>query len=139
MESIFKTPNFFSAEALARWENFTKASVESGKQLESLNLKLAEKLMHKQAELFNNAVNAGNQIAALWSEGKPLPEILTAQAKLVNDCGSKVFAATREAAEIVAGSHEEYRHWFAKGFKHLTEQSKAAAAAITPAISRLAA
>lgn len=139
MEPIFTTPNFFSAEALARWENFTKASVESGKQLESLNLKLAEKLMKKQAELFNDTVNAGNQIAALWSGGKSLPEILTAQAKLVNDCGSKFFAATREAGEIVAGSHEEYRHWFAKGFKYLTDHSKAATAAITPAISRVAA
>ena len=139
MEPIFTTPDFFSAEALARWENFTKVSVESGKQLESLNLKLAEKLMKKQAELFNDTVNAGNQIAALWSGGKSLPEILTAQAKLVNDCGSKFFAATREAGEIVAGSHEEYRHWFAKGFKYLTDHSKAATAAITPAISRVAA
>jgi phasin family protein len=139
METNFTAPNFFSADALAYWDSLTKASVASSKQLESLNMKLTEKLMQKQTELFNSAVNAGNQALALLGEGKALPEILAEQGKLTTDFGNKLFAYTREASEIIVASQAEYRSWFEQGFKNLTEKAQAAASALTPATLRKAA
>ena len=139
MDTTFTAPNFMSTEALAYWDNLSKASVESSKQLESLNMKLAEKLMKKQAELFSTAVAATNQVFALFSEGKALPEILAEQGKLTTELGNKMFAFTREAGEILTASQEEYRAWFEQGFKALTEQTQAVATAFTPAATRKAA
>lgn len=133
MDSTFTAPNFLSSESLAYWDTFSKASVESSKQLESLNMKLVEKLMKKQADLFNTAVNASNQAVALMGEGKGLPEILAAQGKLTTEFGNKLFAITREAGEILVASQEEYRQWFEQGFKTMTEQAQAAKNALVPA------
>lgn len=132
METPFSMPNYFSVDALAAWENLTKASAESTKQFESLNLKLADKLMKKQTEMFNFAVNAGNQAIALYGEGKPLPEVLAEQGRLANDSFTKMFSFTREAAELLMSSQEEYRAWFEKGLKQFSDQAQAAGVALTP-------
>lgn len=139
MDSTFNVPNFLSSDSFAYWDTLSKASLESSKQLESLNMKLAEKLMKKQAELFNTAVTAGNQVIAMFSEGKALPEILADQGKLTTELGNKWLAVTRETGEILAASQEEYRTWFEQGFKRMTEQAQAAASTFVPAGVRKAA
>lgn len=139
MDSTFTVPNFLSNHSFAFWDTLSKVSVEHSKQLESLNMKLAEKLMKKQAEFFNTAVAAGNQVMALYGESKTLPEILAEQGKLTTELGNKMLAVTREAGEILAASGEDYRAWFEQGFKRMTEQGQAAAGEFVPASIRKAA
>lgn len=134
METPFSMPNFFSTDAFAAWEGLTKASTEHTKQFETLNLTLADKLMKKQAEIFNLAVNTGNQAIALYAEGKSLPEVLADQARLANDSFSKMFSCTREAAELVMSSQEGYREWFEQGLKQFTDHAQAAGATLTSVV-----
>jgi phasin family protein len=140
MKTPFTMPNFFAADALAAWENLAKVSSESSRDFDSLNRQLAENLLKKQAEMFNFAVDTSNQAIALYSGGKPLPEVFADQSRLANDSLSRIFALTRETVELVTSSQENFREWFEKGLKLLSEQAQAAGATPTPApVSREAA
>ena len=108
---------------IAQWESFAKSTAESSKQLEALNLKLAEKLLKKQLELANYAVDATNRVVGLLGEGKALPAIVAEQGKLARDYGKRVVATTKEATEILASSRIEYRAWFKQGLKAFTDQA----------------
>ncbi|MSR15664.1 MAG: hypothetical protein EXR86_14140 [Gammaproteobacteria bacterium] len=122
----------------AQWENFTKSAVSNDKQLEALNLELAEQLLQKQLNLVTHAVDAGNRVVALLGEGKALPEILAEQTKLASAFSSKVFETAREATEIATASQTEYRTWFEQGFKTFAEQARAAVASVVPQTSKAA-
>jgi len=134
MDTTFTTPDFLSKEAFAYWDTLSKTSLERGKELEALNLKLLDKLVKKQAELFDSAMSASNKVASLLGEGKLMPELVSEQSRLTAEFGNKVLAVTRETGEILAASQEEYRNWFEQSFKALTEQAQqAAASAFKPA------
>jgi phasin family protein len=120
----------------AQWESTTKTVVESGKRLEALNLKLVEKLLHKQLELINGAVDIGSRAMALYGEGKALPEILAEQTRLATEYGNKWLAATRELTEIVAATRGDYSEWFEEGMKTFTEQAREAGATIVPDLQK---
>lgn len=112
----------------AQWETFTKSAVDSGKELEALNLKLVEQISQKQVELLTSALETGNQWFSAFGEHKALPELVAAQSKLASDYGSKVIAATRETGDLLAASRDEYKAWFDKAVKLLSEQTAAATA-----------
>ena len=61
METVFNPATFFPAELFGSFDGLHKASAERTKRLESLNLKLAETLMKKQAEFINHAVDPRRQ------------------------------------------------------------------------------
>ncbi|MGD9601919.1 MAG: TIGR01841 family phasin [Gammaproteobacteria bacterium] len=133
MDTTFTTPDFLSKDAMAYWDTLSRMSMERGKELEALNLKLLDKLVKKQAKLFDSAVSAGNKVAALVSEGKQMPELIAEQSRLTAEFGSKLLAVTRETGEILVSSQEDYRNWFEQGFKTLTEQAQSAATSFNPA------
>lgn len=133
MDTTFTTPDFLSKDAMAYWDALSRMSMERGKELEALNLKLLDKLVKKQAELFDSAVSAGNKVAALVSEGKQMPELIAEQSRLTAEFGSKLLAVTRETGEILVSSQEDYRNWFEQGFKTLTEQAQSAVTSFNPA------
>ena len=109
---------------MAHCESLVKSAVDSSKQLQALNLKLAEKLLKKHLELVNGAVDASNRVVTLLGEGKALPEILAAQAKLASEYGNRVFATTKEVSELFAASQSDYRAWLEQGVKTFSAQSR---------------
>ena len=117
---------------IAHWETLTKSAVQSGKQLSTLNLKLAEKLLQKHLELVNSAVDASKRVVALLGEGKALSEIFAEQTKLASEYGNRVLATTKEATEIVSASGADYRAWLQQGVKAFSEQARSSFAAIVP-------
>ncbi len=123
MNTNYSFPNFFSSEPFGCWDGLTKASVENSKQLETLNVKLTEKLVKKQTAFFDKAVAASHQIVAMLSEKKALSEVITAQRELAAEFSNSLLALTRETSEIIVESQEEYRHWFEQGLKNLMSKA----------------
>lgn len=118
---------------IAQWETYAKSALDHGKELETLNVKLIEKLVQKQLDLLGQAVEASNKLFGMIGDAKALPEIFAEQSRFASDYGNKLAAATKETADIMVASREDYRAWFEKGFKAFTDQSQAvAAAAVTP-------
>lgn len=132
MESFFTTPNFLSPEFFGRFDGFRKLSADSAKRLEGMNLKLTENLMKKQAELISFAMDTGNRTVALYSEGKALPEILSAQAKLASDYGSRLFSLVQETGTVFADCQSEYRSWLEEGYKEFSEQMQSVTSEFNP-------
>lgn len=110
---------------LTQWESFAKSAFDTTKELETLNTKLFEQLSQKQMELLTSAFEVGNKWFSSFGEFKGVPELVAAQTKLASDYGSKVVAASKEATELLTASREDYKLWFEKSFKVLTEQSVA--------------
>jgi len=128
METMFTAPNFLSPEFLGLFDGFRKTSTEHAKRLEGINLKLTEALMKKQAELINQAVETSSRVAALFSEGKPLPEIMSEQFRIANEYGTRMFGLMQETGNAVVESQTGYREWMEQGYKEFSEQFKGIAA-----------
>jgi phasin family protein len=118
--------NFF-----AHWESFAKSAVDTGKELEALNLKLVEQISQKQVELLTGAFDISNKWVSSFGEMKDVPAMISAQSKLASDYGSKVMAASKETTELLTAARDDYKAWFEKGVKLLTEQT----AAVTKPVS----
>lgn len=110
---------------LTQWESFAKSAFDTTKELETLNMKLFEQLSQKQVELLTSAFEIGNKWMSSFGEFKGVPELVAAQTKLASDYGSKVVATSKEATELLTASREDYKSWFEKSFKVLTEQTVA--------------
>lgn len=128
-----------NSSVFSQWEDFTKSALESSKQLEAVNLKLAEKVLQKQLALAASALEAGNRVVSLLGEGKPLPEIFAAQTKLLSEYGNKVVEITRETTEIVSTAGQDYRSWLEQSAKNFSAYARALAAAVVPSAMRKAA
>jgi len=113
--------NFF-----AQWESFTKSAIDSGKELEALNLQLVEQLSEKQMELLTTAMEVGNKWFSSFSEHQALPEMLAAQGKLASEYSNKLMSVSKEATDLLSASREGYKGWFEKNVKLLSEQTTAA-------------
>ena len=112
---------------LSQWESFAKSAVDSGKELEALNLKLIEQISQKQVELLTSAFEMGNKWVSSFSEFKALPEMISAQSKLASEYGSKVMSASKETTDLLTASRDDYKAWFEKGFKLMSDQTAAVA------------
>jgi len=112
---------------LSQWEGFTKSAVDTSKELEALNLKLVEQISQKQIELLTSAFDLGNKWISSLGEFKGLPEMISAQNKFASEYGSKVMAASKETTELLTASRDDYKAWFEKGFKLLSDQTAAVA------------
>jgi hypothetical protein len=132
METMFTAPNFLSPEFFGAFDGFRKTSTEHAKRLESINLKLGETLMKKQAEIINQAVETSTRVAALFSEGKALPEIMSEQFRIHNEYGTRMFGLMQETGNAVVDSQTGYREWMEQGYKEFSEQFKGIAVDFTP-------
>ncbi len=121
----------------AQWESFTKSAIDSGKELEALNLKLVEQLSEQQMALLTGAREVGNKWFTSFSEHKALPEMLAAQSKLASDYSNKLISVSKAATDLLSASREGYQGWFEKNVKLLSEQT--AAATVKPVPVRKAA
>ena len=128
METMFNVPNFFSPEFFGLFDGFRKTSTEHAKRLENINLKLSETLMKQQAEIINQTVETGSRVAALFSEGKALPEIMSEQFRIANEYGTRMFGLMQETGNAVVESQTGYREWMEQGYKEFSEQFKGIAA-----------
>ena len=136
METLFTTPNFMSPEFFGMFDSLRKSSTEHAKRLESINLKLAETLMKKQSEIITQAVETGSRVAALFSEGKPLPEVMSEQFRIANEYGTRLFGLMQETGNAVVDSQTGYREWMEQGYKDFSEQFKGIAADLTPTAAK---
>lgn len=118
---------------MTQWESLAKSALDTSKELEALNLKLVEQISQKQVELLTSAFETGNKWMSSFGEYKALPELIAAQSKLASEYGSKLMSASKDTADLLSASREEYKAWFEKGFKYLSDQT---ASAIKPVAVR---
>lgn len=110
-------------QVLTQWDTFMKSATDSSKALEALNLKIVEQLSKKQIELMTAAFETSNKWVSSFNEHKALPELVTAQSKLVSDYNAKVVAAARETADLLTASRDELKAWFEKSFQVISTQA----------------
>ncbi len=101
-------------------EAYSKAAINSGKELEALNTRLIDGLTQKQMELVNSLMDSGNQFVSMMGDAKSYPVLWSEQVKFFRDYNEKLLAATKDAVQIVADSRGEYQAWMQKGVETLT-------------------
>jgi phasin family protein len=96
---------------------------ESLRQLGELQMATWNKLMEKQLEVFNAAVDGAVESAKLAGEAKDYQEAVTAQAELSRKLAEQMANKTRETVELVQEAGEEYRGWIEGVAKDAGEQA----------------
>jgi len=110
--------------AFGQFNTFGKTAMASAKELETINLKLVEKLTAKNMELFNSAVEMNNKFVTLLGQPAGIQELMNEQLKLASEYNGKVITTMKEAAEIVVESQDEYKAWFESGLKTATQAAQ---------------
>lgn len=109
MESNFSAASAFLPFDWANYQTALKSALNGFQQFEAINTKLTEKFMQKNAAFFNSAVATSNQMFALYSDGKALPEALNEHAKVATEFTAQIFDYWREAGELFTSVGDEYR------------------------------
>jgi len=107
-----------------QFDTFSKAALESAKELETINGKVIEQLAQKNMDLFNSVIEMNNKFVSMFGEAKGVQELVTEQIKLTSEYNGKVIATMKEAAEIMVGSKDVYQSWFEGGLKNATESAQ---------------
>jgi glycine betaine/choline ABC-type transport system substrate-binding protein len=107
-----------------QFNSFGKSAMASAKELETINVKLVEKLSAKNMELFNSAVEINNKFVALLGQPAGLQDLMNEQLKLVGEYNGKMVTTIKEAADIVVESQDEYKTWLESGLKSVAQAAQ---------------
>ena len=102
-------------------EKFQKAAADSAKELETINTKVYEQLFEKQRDFVNNVVELGTKYVETVSAVKGVQEILSVNMNVATEYNETLAAATRDTADIISASREDYQGWFEKGMKTMQD------------------
>lgn len=112
---------------LGNYETFNKAAMGSAKELETISAKVIGQLAQKNIDLFNSAIEMNSKFVSLFGESKGIQELLTGQLKLTGEYNEKLNATIKEAAEIVAGSKDDYQSWLKDGLQTVSATAQTVA------------
>jgi len=100
---------------------------DSLRKLGEMQLSTWNKLFEKQIETFNMVMANAVSQAELASEAKDYSEILKGQMTLNQKLGEDLIEKTRETAEFVQQTGEEYRTWAEAAVKEASDKFTAVA------------
>ena len=119
-------------KAFEQFNSFGKAAMDSAKELETINVRLAEKLTRKNMELFNSAMDVNNRFVATFGKPTDIKAMFDEQMKLASEYNGKVIATMKETMELLAESKDDYQAWFEAGIQTATDAAQEIAPALTP-------
>ncbi|HCU90120.1 MAG TPA: hypothetical protein DGR97_09255 [Gammaproteobacteria bacterium] len=91
--------------------SFSKTTSESAKALETINAKVFAQLNQKNMELFNSGIAINTKLVSLLGNTKDVQTLVTEQTQLTSEYTAKVIGMIRDAADILAGSLDDYQTW----------------------------
>lgn len=109
-------------------DSFQDVSAPGYRTLQELN-EIASRAVRKLAEIQYKiaAIGIDGTVgqAKLLTNASGYAEWVQAQQKLASECGSRLVAVSREAAEVLAESRDEWVAWMEKGMSVATLPGKA--------------
>jgi hypothetical protein len=114
---MMKTPK----ENFELFSEMTSNGYEAARELADINMRTWNNMFQKQMDVFNIWVEAGIKQVELSSTFKDQKEYLTSQATLTRDIGEKLMASGRAAISSGNDVQTEYRAWYEKSLKSMTD------------------
>jgi len=100
-----------STETIEQWGKFSRAALDSLKELTAINAKLVERLSEQQLELVGLTLEASIKGANLAVGVPAYKELVSGQTALAGEYNEKVLSVVRKTGGIVAEARDQYSEW----------------------------
>ena len=110
------------------WTNMGENAFNAAKQLGEINMRASEKLLQQQLDLTTAWVDAGSRNLELMSKAKGLPELLSSQAKLAQECSQQWIDGYRQANDILSEARQAVTELVDENMKTAQQNVKQAVA-----------
>jgi Phasin protein len=100
-----------STETIEQWGKFSRAALDSLKELTAINAKLVERLSEQQLELVGLTLEASIKGANLAVGVPAYKEFVSGQTALAGEYNEKVLSIVRKTGGIVAEARDQYSEW----------------------------
>jgi len=100
-----------STETIEQWGKFSRAALDSLKELTAINAKLVERLSEQQLELVGLTLDASIKGANLAVGVPAYKELVSGQTALAGEYNEKVLSIVRKTGGIVAEARDQYSEW----------------------------
>jgi hypothetical protein len=100
-----------STETIEQWGKFSRAALDSLKELTAINAKLVERLSEQQLELVGLTLEASIKGANLAVGVPAYKELVSGQTALAGEYNEKVLSIVRKTGGIVAEARDQYSEW----------------------------
>jgi hypothetical protein len=109
-----------STETIEQWGKFSRAALESLKELTAINTKLVERLSEQQFELAGLTLETSMKGANLAAGVPAYKEFVSGQSALAGEYNEKVLGIVRKAGGIVAEARDQYSEWTEGRWKEIS-------------------
>jgi hypothetical protein len=100
-----------STETIEQLGKFSRAALDSFKELTAINAKLVERLSEQQFELVSLALEAGVRGANLAIGVPSYKDYVSGQTALAGEYNEKVLSIVRKTGGIVTEARDQYSEW----------------------------
>jgi hypothetical protein len=100
-----------STETIEQWGKFSRAALDSLKELTAINAKLVERLSEQQLELVGLTLEASIKGANLAVGVPAYKELVSGQTALAGEYNEKVLSIVRKTGGIVTEARDQYSEW----------------------------
>jgi|GEM_PF-5907060 len=94
--------------------SYARQGLDAARELSEIQLRTWERLMQKQVQMGGACMEASARSMDTLGKVKDYNELLSEQAKLSQECGSKWVDASRETAELLNAAGQELSSWMEK-------------------------
>jgi hypothetical protein len=108
-----------STETIEQWGKFSRAALDSFKELTAINTKLAEKLSEQQLELVSLSLEAGLKGANLAVGTPAYKDYVAGQTALAGEYNEKVLGIVKKANGTVTEARDQYSQWVEGQWKEI--------------------
>ncbi len=98
-------------ETIEQWGKFSRAALDSLKELAAINAKLVERLSEQQLELVGLTLEASLKGANLAVGVPAYKELMSGQTALASEYNDKVLSIVRKTGGIVTEARDQYSEW----------------------------
>ncbi len=115
---------------VAMIEKMSRQGFEHMQQLGEINLHAMEQLMGNQMNTLQMFMENGLRQANLASEAKGFSELIQGNMEMTKELTEGVMNVGRQNVKLAGDTRDEYRNWFEKGVKEMTQNMSNAQASV---------
>jgi len=111
-------------------EKMSRQGFEQMQQLGEINLHAMEQLMGSQMNTLQMFVENGLRQSNMISEAKGFNELIQGNMEMTKELTESIMNAGRQTVKVAGDTRDEYRSWFEKGVKEMTQNMSNAQASV---------